>query len=216
MMHCRVFPQKTRSFYPQHNFFLLFLLTALLPAGVLNAQRRVTGKVTDGHNQPYCVTVFAEKSGFAQVRERCSLDGSYSLYVPPGHPSLYFLGETVVEVPLGNSDTLNILYPAPFDRAQPLAGEGNKTPRTQEIRVSGQVVNGNNEPLRASVAVGSPGVRVETDASGRFALLVPPGQEILTITCKGYETREVLLADEPAVYIPVTMIRENPGRKKLK
>ncbi len=201
--------QPTRS--PLHHSIptsALLLFIALLTAGNVWGQRTITGIVTDEQNQPFCATVFADKAQFKDINTQCSLNGTYALFVPPGHEALYFLGESIVEVPLGASDTLNIIYAMPLIQEAPAPVGATPSARAHPVRVSGTVVNGNNDPLRASIRVSGTDTSVQTDKNGHFSLLVPPGGDVLTFSADQYAARELILGDAPAVYVPMTLIRK--------
>lgn len=68
---------------------------------------------------------------------------------------------------------------------------------TAQTKVAGNVVDKNDEPIiGANVVVkNAPEIGTATDLDGAFTITLPSGKNILTVSCIGYKTKEVLVTD---------------------
>lgn len=125
-------------------------------------------------------------------------DGSYSLEVPEDCQSVVVCYEYDFDVPLGKSDTLNVIHAyAWFGK---LEGKPNRPDRPHSTQVKGQA-SGLSENEKGKVTVKGTDFSVELDEKGFFSMEVPPGNDILVFSAEGHHETEVLLGDQKAVFI---------------
>ena len=169
-------------------------------------QRLLTGMVTNVNNEvlPGVHIYYQQTPKNGPVfypSTRTDAEGRYAIAVPPDCQEISIRFEGAV--PLGESDVLNLMITYPYDQPPDKARPSS---RRDTITVTGRVADTSDRPLLATIQMEGGGTGVRTDKNGRFSMLVPPGQDVLTITCANYKTRDIILGDMPSVYVPLKLL----------
>ncbi len=132
---------------------------------------------------------------------RTDAAGRYAIAVPPDCQEINIRFEGAV--PLGESNVLNLMVTYPYDQPPEKA---RPSQRRDTIAVTGRVTTTSDRPLPATITMEGASTGVKADKDGRFSLLVPPGRDVLTISCANYKTRDIILGDMPSVYVPLKLL----------
>ena len=91
-------------------FLLLFVLLAFLLSGAVNAQRKITGKVTSEQDKLAVIGATVAVKG-TTIGTLSDLDGKYEIMVPEKYKTLVFsfVGLKTQEVTIGTSDEINVI-----------------------------------------------------------------------------------------------------------
>ena len=188
------------------SFFAGGKLTTFSGTITPRGQRLLTGTVTNVNNEVLPeVHIYYQKvpknGPVFYPSTRTDAAGRYAIAVPPDCQEINLRFEGAV--PLGESDVLNLMITYPYDQPPDKARPSS---RRDTITVTGRVADTSDRPLLATIQMEGGGTGVRTDKNGRFSMLVPPGQDVLTITCANYKTRDIILGDMPSVYVPLKLL----------
>jgi len=192
---------------------LYFFLACCFIGSSLLGQRTITGRVVDENNEPLIGTWVSSRHSpnTGEVVFVDLNDGSYTLEAPDSLQNLYVSYEWTFEVPLGSSDTVNIIFVYGFNvklkEGQPASS------RPYAVHVSGKVEAGKVSET-ATVQIKNTETVVKVDAKGRFSLLVPPGHDVLLFSAKNHEATEIRLGEMRSVYIPLRLFPKQLKKKK--
>lgn len=188
------------------SFFAGGKLTTFSGTITPRGQRLLTGTVTNVNNEvlPEVHIYYqkAPKNGpVFYPSTRTDAAGRYAIAVPPDCQEINLRFEGAV--PLGESDVLNLMITYPYDQPP---DDARPSGRRDTITVTGRVTDTSDRPLPATIKIEGASTGVEANKDGRFSLLVPPGQDVLTITCANYKTRDIILGNMPSVYVQLKLL----------
>ena len=190
-----------------------FFLACCFISSSLFAQRTIVGRVINENNEPWLGT-FVSPRLFPEEGEAVHVDinGSFSLKVPNDCRTIYFCYEWSIEVPLDNSDTLNIIFV--WAIGGEVEGSQAPTPRQFPVQVRGKV-NAGEASKTATVQIKGTETIVGVDAEGQFSMLVPPGHDVLVFSAENHYKTEVRLGEMQSVYVSMILrATSEPTAKK--
>ncbi|MCB0533945.1 MAG: hypothetical protein H6574_09160 [Lewinellaceae bacterium] len=189
----------------------LFLACCFIGSSLL-AQRTIVGRVVDQDNEPLLGTwVSYLKAPQNHEVVWVKIDGNYALEVPEDCRNLYVSYEWTAEVPLGDSDTTNVIFIDGYNGK--LKENIPASSRQYAVQVSGKIA-GVEKSKTATVQIKGTETVVQADAEGRFSLLVPPGQDILVFAAENYYKTEIHLGEMSSVYVAMRLYLKQEKKKK--
>lgn len=179
----------------------------------LFAQRTIVGRVVNENNEILIGTWVSHRQWldnnkfvFVDID-----DGSYALNVPEDCRSLYVSYEWTSEVPLGDSDTVNVIFIYGYNSK--LKENIPASSRQYVVQVSGKI-EGVKKSKTATVQIKGTETVVKADAEGRFTLLVPPGQDVLVFAAENYYETEIRLSETSSVYVAMRLYPKQQAKKR--
>lgn len=184
----------------------LFLACCFISSSLF-AQRTIVGRVVDVNNEPLAGIWVSHqyRPNNDEVFFADLYDGSYALEVPEDCRKLYFSYEWTCEVPLDDSDTVNVIFVYGFNSK--LEGSQQASSRQYAVQVSGKLKAGKTGKISetATVQIKNTETIVKVDAEGKFSLLVPPGHDVLVCSDENHYKTEIRLGEMRSVYIPLRL-----------